>query len=176
MEIISYISNLAIPLMIIIIVATGFKEKKKVYDIFLKGATATIEIVFKLYPTLLALFLAIGLLRESGIIEFITKLLLPITSLIGMPSEIVPLALIRPISGSSSIAVATDIMKNYGVDSKIGLMSSIIMGATETTIYTIAVYTSCCGIKKIKYVLVASLIGDLVGIMTAIFICKLGII
>ena len=84
-----------------------------------------------------------------------------------------PLALLRPISGSSSIAVATDIMKNYGVDSNIGLIASVIMGSTETTLYTIAVYTSSIGIKKTKFTLIAALTADFVGIITSVIVCKL---
>ena len=81
-----------------------------------------------------------------------------------------PLALLRPISGSASIAVATDIMKNYGVDSSIGLIASTIMGSTETTLYTIALYTSAVGIKKIRFVLIAALIGDIIGMLTSVII------
>ena len=88
------------------------------------------------------------------------------------PTEILPLALIRPISGSSSIAVATDIMKTYGVDSNLGFIASVIMGSTETTIYTIAVYTSAVGVKKTRFVLAAALIADLVGILTSVVICR----
>ena len=84
-----------------------------------------------------------------------------------------PLAMLRPISGSSSIAVATDIMKNYGVDSQSGLMASTIMGSTETTLYTIAIYTSCVKIKKTRYILVAALIADIVGILTSVAVCRL---
>ena len=84
-----------------------------------------------------------------------------------------PLAMLRPISGSSSIAVATDIMKNYGVDSQIGIMASTIMGSTETTLYTIAIYTSCVKIKKTRYILVAELIADIVGMLTSVAVCRL---
>ena len=89
------------------------------------------------------------------------------------PSEIMPLAILRPISGSSSIAIATDIMKNFGVDSQIGIMSAVIMGATETTLYTIAVYSSSVKIKKTRFVLIASLIADIVGIITSIIVCRI---
>lgn len=84
-----------------------------------------------------------------------------------------PLAMLRPISGSSSIAVATDIMKNYGVDSQIGIMASTIMGSTETTLYTIAIYTNCVKIKKTRYILVAALIADIVGMLTSVAVCRL---
>ena len=112
-------------------------------------------------------------MRSSGIIDLIVNFLTPFFNIVNFPTEILPLALIRPISGSSSIAVATDIMKNFGVDSRIGLMASTIMGSTETTVYTIAVYTSSVGIKKTRFVLCAALIADFVGIVTSIIVCKL---
>ena len=104
--------------------------------------------------------------------DAIVNLLSPILNLINFPSEIMPLALLRPISGSASIAVATDIMKNYGVDSSIGLIASTIMGSTETTLYTIAVYTSSIKVKKTRYILIASLLADITGIISAIIICN----
>ena len=102
----------------------------------------------------------------------ITYVIQPVLTMIEFPSEIMPLTLIRPISGSASIAVATDIMKNYGVDTFIGLVASIIMGSTETTLYTIAVYTSSVGVKKTRFVLLASLIGDFIGIIASVIIVK----
>lgn len=173
MKIIEYCSNIAMPLMIIIIVLYGVIERKKVFDIFLDGAKEGIGVVLNIFPTLVGLFVAIGALRSSGIIDLIIKFLTPVLNLFNFPTEILPLALIRPISGSSSIAVATDIMNKFGVDSNIGLIASVIMGSTETTVYTIAVYTSSVGIKKTRFVLWAALIADFVGIVTSVIICRL---
>ena len=170
MKIINYISIIAIPLIIIIVVIYGLVDKKKIYDIFVEGVKEGMEIVITLFPTLLGIFLAVGALRSSGILDIVTTLLSGVTSKIGLPSEVIPLALLRPISGSASLAIATDIMKTYGVDSKIGLIASTIMGSTETTFYTIAVYTSCIGVKKIRFVLVAALLADLVGMIASAII------
>ena len=170
MKIINYISIIAIPLIIIIVVIYGLVDKKKIYDIFVEGVKEGMEIVIKLFPTLLGIFLAVGALRSSGILDIVTTLLSGVRSKIGFPSEVIPLALLRPISGSASLAIATDIMKTYGVDSKIGLIASTIMGSTETTFYTIAVYTSCIGVKKIRFVLVAALLADLVGMIASAII------
>lgn len=167
MNIINYISTMAVPLVIVIIIIYGILDKKKVYDIFLDGAKEGMKIVIKLFPTLLGIFLAVGALKSSGLLELITKILAPVTNKIGFPSQIVPLALLRPISGSASLGVATDIMTTYGVDSRIGLITSTIMGSTETTFYTIAVYTSSIGVKKIRFVLLAALIADFVGMITS---------
>lgn len=162
MKFINYISSAAIPIVILVIITYGLIEKVKVYDTFVEGAKEGIEIVIKLFPTLLGIFIAIGALRSSGILEYLINLIMPITNFFHIPSQIMPLALLRPISGSASTAVATDIMTKYGVDSKIGLMASTIMGSTETTFYTIAVYTGSVGIRNTKFVLLCALIGDLV--------------
>lgn len=173
MKLIEFLSNLAMPLIIVLIVIYGAIERKKVFDIFLDGAKEGIEIVFRIFPTLVGLFVAIGALRSSGIMDAISNLLTPILQFFQFPTEVLPLALIRPISGSASIAVATDIIKNFGVDSNIGLIASVIMGSTETTVYTIAVYTSSVGIKKTRFVLWAALIADFVGIITSVAVCRL---
>lgn len=168
MSIINYCSNIALPMSILIILFFGIKEKVKMFDTFLDGAKEGIEIVIKLFPTLIGIFVAIGLLRSSGIIDFFINLIAPIINVFNIPKEIMPLAILRPISGSASIAVGTDIMQTYGVDSKIGLIASTIMGSTETTLYTIAVYTSIVGIKKIRFVLVAALFADLIGMLISV--------
>ena len=172
MEMINFISNLAMPFIILLIVAYGLIEKKKVFDVFLDGAKEGLSIVLSIFPTLVGLFVAIGALRSSGIIDLIVNFLSPVLEIIKFPSEIMPLALLRPISGSSSIAIATDIMKNYGVDSNLGMIASTIIGSTETTLYAIAVYTSCVKIKKTRFVLVASLIADFVGILVSVAVCR----
>ena len=167
MKIVNYISTIAVPVVIIIIVIYGIADKKKVYDIFVEGATEGMSIVIKIFPTLLGIFLAVGVLRSSGLLEIITRAVSIFTNRVGFPSEVMPHAMLRPISGSASLAVATDIMKTYGVDSKIGLIKSTIMGSTETTFYTIAIYTGSIGVKKIRFVLVAALIADFVGMLTS---------
>ena len=172
-NIINYFSSAAIPIFILIIVFYGLKEKVKVFDVFLDGSKEGIEIVFKLFPTLLGIFLAIGALRSSGFIDLVVNLITPFTNLLEMPSEIAPLAILRPISGSTSMAVATDIMQNYGVDTLSGLITSTIMGSTETTFYTIAIYTSCVGIKKTRGILAAALAADVAGIVASTVICRI---
>ena len=170
LKLINYISNIAVPFTIFIIVVYGLIEKNKVFDSFLEGAKEGIGIVFSIFPTLIGLFVAIGALRSSGIIDLIIKIISPVTNFIGFPKEIMPLAILRPISGSASLAIGTDIMKTYGVDSKIGLIVATIMGSTETTLYTIAVYASVVKIKKTRFVLWAALIGDFIGILTSVVI------
>ncbi len=165
---INYISNIAIPLTILIIICYGLIEKNKVFDSFLEGSKEGLKIIYNIFPTLLGLFLSINLLRESGVISAITNLLNPFLSILKIPSEILPLAILRPISGSASMAVAIDIMNKYNVDSLIGLITSTIMGSTETTLYTIALYTSTIGVKKTRFVLPAALLADFVGIISSV--------
>jgi len=173
MKIINYISIITMPLVILIIVCEAFREKISIFDIFLKGAVEGVEISLKIFPTLIGLFFAIGMLRSSGIIDFIIKLITPILDFAHFPNEVVPLALLRPISGSASMAVATDIIKSNGVDSFVGVVAAVIMGSTETTLYTIAVYTSCVNIKNTRGVLLAALAADLTGIGVAVLVCRL---
>ena len=172
MKLVNFVSNLAMPMIILLIVIYGLKEKNKVFDTFLEGAKEGIETMFNIFPTLIGLFVAIGALRSSGVLDMIIYFITPLLNVLHFPSELMPLAMLRPISGSSSIAVATDIMKNYGVDSTLGMMASTIMGSTETTLYTIAVYTSCIRVKKTRYVLLAALVADIVGIVASVIICR----
>ncbi len=172
MQIVNYLSASAIPIIILIIIFYGIKEKKKIFDIFLEGAKEGIKIVINLFPTLIGIFLAVGALRNSGILDFIINLISPITNLLKIPSQILPLAMLRPISGSASMGVAVDIMQKYGTDTTIGMITSVIMGSTETTFYTIAIYTACIKVKKIRFVLLAALLADLAGMIASVIICQ----
>lgn len=172
MRIINYISIVAMPTVIFLIIANAFREKVPVFDVFLKGAVEGLKITLKIFPTLIGLFVAIGMLRSSGILEFVIKIISPVTGILHIPGEILPLAMLRPISGSASMAVATDIIKTNGVDSFIGMLASVIMGSTETTLYTIAIYTSCVKIKNTRGILGAALIGDVVGIVISTIVCS----
>ena len=173
MKFIFFISNMAMPMIILIIVIYGIKERKNIFDIFLDGAKEGIKITFNIFPTLIGLFVAIGALKSSGIFDLINYIVSPILNIIHFPSELMPLAILRPISGSSSIAIATELMRNYGVDSNLGKIASTIMGSTETTLYTIAVYTSCIKVKKTRHILLAALCADLVGIITSVVVCNI---
>lgn len=173
MKIINFISASAIPLIFLLITLFGLKEKIKVFDVFLDGAKDGIKTVIGIFPTLLGIFLAIGFLRNSGILDFIISIISPFTNILRFPSQLLPLAVLRPISGSASMGIAVDIMKQYGVDNILGIITSTILGSTETTFYTIAIYTSCVKIKKIRFVLVAALLADIVGMLASVVICRI---
>ena len=161
------------PMVILFIIIYGVREKNKVFDSFLDGAKEGIKTTLSILPTLVGLFFAIGALRSSGVLDLITKIVSPLLNILNFPSELVPLSLLRPISGSGSIAVATDIMKNCGVDTLIGNIASTIMGSTETTLYTIAIYTSCVKVKKTRYILLTALTADVVGIIASNIVCRI---
>ena len=173
MEEINFLSNIAMPIIIFLILMHALVERKKVFDIFLEGAGEGIKITMKIFPTLVGLFVSISLLRGSGLIDFLVNIISPLLRFIDFPKEVMPLAILRPISGNASIAIATDIMKTFGVDSKIGLMAATIMGSTETTIYTIAVYTSSIKVTKTRFILIAALLADIAGILTSVAICRM---
>ena len=168
MKIISYISTISIPVIIISIILYGIKEKKNVYDLFIEGVKDGVKVVANLFPIFLAMFLAVGMIGKSGIIKCIADCSQIIIKQNRFPIEILPLAIIKPISGSAAIAIGTDIIKNYGVDSQIGKIAATIMGSTETTIYIIAIYTSKIKIKKTRHILIAALTADLVGIISSV--------
>ena len=168
MELINYISIISIPMIILVITVNALLEKQNIFDTFVEGAKEGIEIVIGIFPTLIGLFLAIGALRSSGVLDLAINILSPITNAINIPKEIMPLSILRPISGSASTAIAVDIMQTYGVDSLIGKIASTIMGSTETTIYTIAIYTSIVKIKKTRFVLLAGLAGDIIGTISSV--------
>ena len=173
MNIVNYISTLAMPITILFIILYAVKEKIEIFDLFLKGATDGIEITLKIFPTLIGLFLAIGMLNSSGILDFTTTIISPILNIIVFPKEVVTLAILRPISGSASMAIANNIIKQNGVDSFIGILAAVIMGSTETTLYTIAVYTSSVKIKDTRGIIIACLAADITGIMLSFLVCKL---
>ena len=172
MSFINFLSSVSMPMVILFIIIYGIREKNKVFDSFLDGAKDGFKTTISILPTLVGLFFAIGALRSSGVLDLIIKITTPVLNILNFPSELMPLAILRPISGSASIAVATDLMKNFGVDTLIGNIASTIMGSTETTLYTIAIYTSCIKIKKTRYILLAALTADIVGIIVSNIVCR----
>lgn len=171
MNIVSFMSSYAIPIIFLFILATGMYKEIKVYDVFVEGAKEGISTVVRIIPALVGLMVAIGVFRASGALDLIVYALKPVTSFLRIPSETVPMVILRPISGSASLAVLSDILKTYGADSFIGKLASTLMGTTETIFYTLAVYFGSVGIKKIRFTLVAALIADFVGIIAAVWIC-----
>lgn len=173
---IDYITMSTVPVMILLIIIIGVKEKKDVFALFIDGVKEGLKVVLGIFPYILAILIAIGLFRNSGALDLIIKPVTPVLNTLGVPKEIVPLCILRPLSGGASMSLVMDIFKNYGVDSISGKIASIIMGGTETTIYCITILFGAVKIKKLRGVLIAGLIADFVVISTAIIIVKLGFI
>lgn len=170
---INYFSNLIIPLMIGIILVYGKVKKVNMYDAFAEGAKESIQTALSVFPYLFTMLMAIGIFRSSGLLECLTQLLAPLLHLLHIPKEVLPLALMRPISGSGSTAILSDILVNFHPDSIIGRIASTMMGSTETSFYVIALYLGSVGIKKYKYTLKAALLADITGIISSIIVCYL---
>lgn len=170
---ISILSQWAIPAMVFLVVLYSYVKGVDVFDTFVEGAKEGFQTAVKLIPFLVAMLVAIGIFRDSGAFDFITKLVSPLTQRFGVPSEILPLALMRPISGSGALAMTTEMMQNYGPDSFLGYLASTLQGSTDTTFYILTVYFGSVGIRKIRYAMSVGLIADAAGFIAAIVVCKL---
>ena len=167
------ISKIIIPIFVIFIIFFGVKNKVNVYDVFLEGAKEGLITTFIIFPAVIAMIFAINIFLDSNVLGFIIKLLTPMLGNITIPLEIIPMALLRPISGTASLAIMNDIFKSFGPDSFVGRLSSVLQGCTDTTVYVIALYFGTVKITKIKHSLWVGLFADLVGILMAIFLTNL---
>lgn len=150
----------------------GLMQDINVYDEFIKGARSGFLTVIKIMPTLIGLMVAVGILRASGFLEFLGKILGQFTSYIGFPGELVPLAIVRMFSSSAATGLVLDIFKEYGTDSQIGLIASVMMSCTETIFYTMSVYFMAVKVKKTRYTLVGAIIATLAGIVASVCLVK----
>ncbi len=174
MKLIQYFSSSAMIFIIAFIIVYGILEKKNVFGIFVEGVIEGQKLVISLFPTWLGLFVAVGMLKASGIIDFLVEKIDYMVRSFFIYKEILPLIFLRPISGSTATVMGTEIMKNCGVDSNIGMLTSCIMGSTETTIYVVSLYASKLQNKNFKPVLIIGLIADFLCILFSIFALKLG--
>jgi len=163
-------SNFIIPVMVLIIIIYGFRKKRNIYDDFIEGSKDSFSMIFTLFPTYLAMILGINIIIDSGFLEFLFN---SINILFNIPNEILPLTVIRPISGSASLAILNNIFNKYGPDSFIGILASIMQGSTDTTLYIITLYFGSVGIKKIRHSLWVGLFADLVGIISSVVIANI---
>lgn len=170
---IDWLSILAIPVIFAVFLGYGYIKKVRLYEQFVEGAKEGFNIGVKIIPYLVAMLVAIAMFRACGLMDMLTEALGYFTRLIGMPPEVLPMAFMRPLSGSGSISVMTELMNTHGVDSLIGFMASTMYGSTETTFYVIAVYFGAVNIRKIKYAVPAGLLADVAGLITAVYICRL---
>ena len=156
-----------VPGILLIAATAALRKKESAYDILLDGAAEGLKLLISILPALILLLTAVHMLKASGAVELVSRLLSPLFSLFGIPPETAMLVFIRPISGSAALAVGADLMAQYGVDSDIGRTAAVMLGSTETTFYTISVYFGAAGIRKTRYCIPAALFADFVGFFMA---------
>lgn len=161
------LTNYLIPGLLLLAACTALRKKQDVYGALLEGGQNGLRLAASILPALVMLLTAVELLRQSGALAALTRLLAPGAKLIGIPAETLPLMLVRPFSGSAALAVGADLMGAYGPDSRIGRTAAIMLGSTETTFYTISVYFGAAGIRKTRYAVPAAIIADLAGFVAA---------
>lgn len=169
----NYLSSMIIPGMVLIVVLYGIYKKIDIYDAFIDGAKESFPMVLTMFPCMLAMVFGINIFIKSGFLSFVLSIFESIINTFNIPLEVISLAILRPISGSSSLAILNNIFSTYGVDSLIGKMCSIIQGSTDTTFYILTLYFGSVGIKKIRYSLWAGLIADMAGILSSLLIANL---
>ncbi len=172
MSVMNLISNSLFLSFIVGIPAYGALKRINVFDAFVEGAKEGFDISIKLVPFLIAILVAIGMLRASGFFELLGVALAPLLSRIGMSPDLLPLALIRPFSGSASIGIMADVIHHNGGNSLVAKTAATMMGSTETTFYVVAVYFGAVGIKRTRHAIPAGLLADLVGVIASVVICR----
>ncbi len=165
--------EMIIPLVVVVFVVSGLIKKVGVFDAFLKGAKEGLSTAYMIAPTLVGLITAVTMLRASGAIEALTTAITPVAERLGFPAEIVPVAILRPISGGGSSALLVSILEEFGADSFIGRIVSVMAGSTETTFYAIALYYGSVGIKKSRHTLAAGLCADFTAVVFSVLTVRL---
>jgi spore maturation protein B len=165
------VSLWAFPVLLVGIPLVGMIRKVKVYDTFIEGAKEGFQVAVRIIPFLVGILVAIGMFRASGAMDLLTAGLRPLLQSTGFPAELFPLAVLRPLSGSGSLALSTDIIKRFGADSVIGRTAGTLYGSSETTFYVLAVYFGAVSVKRTRHALVAALIGDAVAALVAVAVC-----
>lgn len=160
----------AIPLFILIIPIIAYLRGVKVYEAFIKGAQEGFTIAVKIIPYLIAMMMAVSIFRQSGMLDLLGILLNPLLKAVQIPAEIIPLALMRPLSGGGALGIAAELINSYGPDSLIGRLASTMQGSTDTTFFILAVYFGSVGIKKYRYSLAVGLIADITTFLASVFI------
>lgn len=156
-----------VPLLLLFVSALALRKKENAYGLLLEGAEKGLAVLLSILPALILLLTAVHMLRSSGAVEILSQVLAPVFSFFGIPPETALLVLIRPISGSAALAVGSELMTQYGVDSLVGRTAAVMLGSTETTFYTISVYFGAAGISKTRYAIPAALFADFIGFFMA---------
>ena len=167
------LSSLVIPVLLAAVALYGMGKKVDVYGALTHGAEEGLTVLLRIIPALVGLLTAVSMFRASGAMEWFSHLFAPALELLGIPAEAMPLMLIRPVSGSGALAVGTDLMTTYGPDSYLGRVAAVMLGSTETTFYTIAVYFGSAGIHRTRHTIPAALTADLTGFLASALAVRL---
>ena len=167
------ISIWAIPVFLVAIPVYGALRRVKVYESFVEGAKEGFQVGLRIIPYLVAILVAVGMLRAAGAIDLLARALDPALRWVGIPAEILPLAILRPLSGSGSLGVVTELVKAHGPDSFIARAAASAYASTETTFYVLAVYFGAVGVRKARHAVVAGLFADIVSLFAAVYICRI---
>ena len=165
--------NLVIPLILCGVAGYGRYRRVDVYEALVEGGREGLSILCRITPALVGLLTAVHMLRASGVLELAAGILAPVMAVLGLPAELLPLMLVRPVSGSAALGVGAELIKTYGPDSELGRMAAVMLGSTETTLYVTAVYFGSVGIKRTRYAVPAALCADLVGFLVAAWSVRL---
>ncbi|MEA4965812.1 MAG: nucleoside recognition domain-containing protein [Oscillospiraceae bacterium] len=166
-------TDLLIPALVLLVAVSALTKKVELYAVLQSGVRDGLRLLLSILPSLVVLLAAVEMLRASGALGYLTSLAAPLFSLFGIPPETAPLLLVRPLSGSAALAIGTDLMKTYGVDSRIGRTAAVMLGSTETTFYTISVYFGAAGIHKTRHAVPAALLADLTAFAVAALTVRL---
>ena len=167
------VADLVVPVILCFVACFALRRRVDVYGALTKGAEEGLTVLVRILPSLVGLLTAVYMFRASGAMEYLARFLSPLLGLLGIPSECAPLLFIRPISGSGALAVGSEIMREYGVDSYVGRVAAVMLGSSETTFYTIALYYGSAGITKTRYTIPAALCADLVMFWASAFAVRL---
>lgn len=173
MKFLLYFSDFIVPFTMFYIVVYGFFNRTDVYESFLKGVKEGFQIVIEITPTMIALLVSIGIFRASGALDSVSALLSPVGQILHIPTEIIPIFLVRIFSSSAAVSFVLDIFKEYGPDSRIGMIVSIMMSCTETVIYTITIYYMSINIKKTRWTLPGAMFATIAGAVASVIITGL---
>jgi spore maturation protein B len=171
-QVLGAVSLWAIPVLLVFIPLFGIARNIKVYDVFIEGAKEGFQVAVRIIPFLVGILVAIGMFRGSGAMDLLTEALRPLLSATRFPPEIFPLVILRTLSGSGSLALTTDLVKQFGPDSLIGRTAATIYGGSETTFYVLAVYFGAVGVKRTRHAIPSALVGDLVAAIVAVAVCS----
>ena len=173
MEFLLYISDYIMPFIFFVVIGYGLLCKAPVYDEFIKGAKDGVKVVAEIIPTLVGLMVAIGILRASGALNILSDFMAPVLEKVFFPAQLVPLVIIKMFSSSAATSLLLDIFKEYGPDSYLGRLASIMMSCTETIFYTMSVYFMVAGVRKSRYTLLGAIVATLSGVIASVIVCNM---